>query len=277
MILLLIFSQDALILKLKKIALFVLVFFAAVSPWYIRNYNLTGQIFFCPMLGPYLQTFCVPKIIRNVTKQPLLDCMKYVVSVVMKEIDKTTALLKQEAPHLYLVRELICGKVAWPIIQQYPFCFMLEWIKEVFKTMFDPYASQLVAFVNNTYTYDPIEEFLGEKILLCFTQAMPPFMRVVCWLDFFFLVLLWIGLLIGCWLFLVRPFFMTTIDAPSAFYRALWLKTGLFIGGMLVMTGGFGYARLRLPVEPLMIILSLTCWLWLLGKKPSLPKHATRK
>jgi len=32
------------------------------------------------------------------------------------------------------------------------------------------------------------------------------------------------------------------------------------------MTGGFGYARLRLPVEALMIMLSLTTWYWILKK-----------
>ena len=39
---------------------------------------------------------------------------------------------------------------------------------------------------------------------------------------------------------------------------AFWFKLLFFTAAIIGMTGGFGYARLRLPVEPLLIILALT-------------------
>jgi len=47
----------------------------------------------------------------------------------------------------------------------------------------------------------------------------------------------------------------------------LWLKAGVMIAAVLGMTGGFGYARLRMPVEPLLVLLSLTFWYYFCYKK----------
>jgi len=259
-------------IKIKKIILFLLLFFSIIGGWYVRNYQLTGHVFFCPMTGAYLQTFCAPRILRTVTGKPLMDCMKYLMGHVMQETARETIRLQKEAPHLYVARELVCSNIAMPIIKAHPFYFMYDWLREVMKTIFDPYASQIVAFVNNSFSYDPAEEFLFEKInLWLFAQNMPPFLGFFCWLEFFFLLWFWIGLFGGIWLFLIKPLF-TPEEASihTKFYRSLWLKTGFFIGGLVFMTGGFGYARLRMPVEPLMIILTLTWWLWIFNKKPNL-------
>ena len=208
---------------------------------------------------------------RSLTGRPLIECMNYVLQHVGAALKQEYQRVKTETPHLYLSRELVCGKVAWPIIFAHPFYFVRDWIKEVLKTTFDPYASQLVAFANNTYSYDPPEEFLFEKLYLClFGQPMPIFSRLLCWIDFLFLVWVWIGLLGGLWLFLIKPLFRREISNELRFYRALWLKTGIFVGGLVVLTGGFGYARLRMPVEPLVLIMTLTWWLRFLDKKPTL-------
>lgn len=259
-------------IKMRKIVLFLGLFFLVIGGWYVRNYNLSGHLFFCPMLGAYLQTFCAPKILRTISGKPLLDCMKYLMNYAGNVAMQEAAALKQTAPHLCMVRELVCLKTAWPWIKDHPFYFMYDWIKEVLKTTFDPYGSQLVAFANNSFPYDPPEEFLLEKInLWLFVQPMSLFLRFFCWLEFFFLVWFWIGLFGGLWLFLTKPLFSKEIPLTEIrFYRALWIKTGLFIGGLIIMTGGFGYARLRMPVEPLMIILTLTWWFWIFDKKPHL-------
>ncbi len=257
--------------KMRTVFLFLLTFFIVIGGWYIRNYRLTGHWFFCPMTGAYVQTFCAPKIVRSLTGRPLIECMNYVLQHVGAALKQEYQRVKTETPHLYLSRELVCGKVAWPIIFAHPFYFVRDWIKEVLKTTFDPYASQLVAFANNTYSYDPPEEFLFEKLYLClFGQPMPIFSRLLCWIDFLFLVWVWIGLLGGLWLFLIKPLFRREISNELRFYRALWLKTGIFVGGLVVLTGGFGYARLRMPVEPLVLIMTLTWWLRFLDKKPTL-------
>jgi hypothetical protein len=269
-IVILLLGHCTLQIKLKKIALFALIFFAAIGGWYIRNYQLTNHLFFCPMLGPYLQSFCAPKILRRVAQQPLDRCVQYLIKIVFAQVKEQEARLAKEAPHLFVSKELICLDVAIPWLIKYPWYFMYDWIKEVLKTTFDLYASQLVAMVNKTHTYDPLEEFLSEKIALClYQQPMPLFMRLICWSEFLFSLWLWIGLFFGAWLFLLKPLFNKNQNSKEIIKtQALWLKTGLLIGGMLIMTGGFGYARLRMPIDPLLFMLSLTFWYYSVSKSP---------
>lgn len=265
-VIILLFGHCAWRIKFTKILLFTLIFFGGISGWYIRNYQTTGHWFFCPMSGPYLQAFCAPKIIRRISQQPLDHCMRYLMRFVIAQTKEETERLAREAPHLKVSKELICGNVARPWIIKHPWYFACDWTKEILKTTFDLYSSQLVAFANKTHTYDPLEEFLTEKIMLClFNQPMPLLMRILCWLEFLFTLLLWIGLLCGMWLFLIKPLTIPHNKKTNETIKnqALWLKTGLLIGGMIMMTGGFGYARLRLPAEPLLIMLSLTFWYYL--------------
>lgn len=251
--------------KLKKTSLFLLVFFTIIGGWYVRNYQLTGHAFFCPMLGPYLQSFCAPKIIRRISQRPLEDCMRYLMGFVMSQTNQETERAQKEIPRRYVSKERICLDIAAPWIKNYPSYFIYDWTKEVLKTTFDLYASQLVAMANNTHKYDPLEEFLSEKVALClYKQPMGRFMRLICWFEFLFSILLWLGLIGGLVTFVLMPLFLKTQrNKNTLLLNALWIKTGLLIGGMLVMTGGFGYARLRMPIDPLLFLLSLTFWYYM--------------
>lgn len=250
--------------RLKKIALFLFIFGMSVAPWYVRNHALTGQWFFCPMSGPYLNSFSAPKIIRAVQGMPLEDCIR-----LLYKIAGQKAQLAKEAlsgTGYVLARETICGAVAWPIIREYPWIFIKEWLREVNKTTFDLYSSQLVAFANNSFKYDPLEEFLSEKLASClWAQPMAWWMRAIVYLELLYAVLLWIGIFGSGFLFMLYALLKRKhISAIMWMNTTLWLRVMPLIGAVLFMTGGFGYARLRLPVEPLMMIISLTFWYWLM-------------
>ncbi len=254
-------------LKLKKIALFGLCFFAVIGGWYIRNYNLTNHWFFCPMSGPYLQSFSAPKIMRAVTKKPLEECLRTLLMMVSARIQEETMRLAKEAPHLKVSKELLCKPIAMTWIINYPWYFAYDWIKEVLKATFDLYSSQLVAMINKTHTYDPLEEFLTQKLALClYAQPMSRLMRFICWSEFIFSLWLWIGLLAGFFLFVLQPYIQKNSSTTTRSMQALWIKIGFIIGGMLIMTGGFGYARLRLPIDPLLWLLALTWWCYIMNK-----------
>lgn len=261
------FGQCSWRLKISKITLFTVIFFATLAGWYVRNHTITGHWFFCPMSGPYLQTFCAPKIMRRVSGKSLDYCIKYILSHVGPEMKKETIRLSKEAPHLQPCKELICSKIAKPWIIQYPRYFLYDWTKEVLKTTFDLYGSQLVSLVNKTHMWDPAEEFLSEKLMLClFTQPMPWFMRFICWIEALYYILIWIGILAGSLLFLLQPLIARRFNEPALQKtQAAWIKSGLLIGALLIMTGGFGYARLRIPADPLLIILSLTFWYYIIA------------
>ncbi len=257
-ILLLLLSKTSWSVRIKKSIFLVAIFFTAIFPWYHRNYKLTGKWFFCPIVGTYINTFTVPKVLRAVQNKKLADCIN-------AQYKKSETLSNKEQemlpPGLHAVKSHASMQVAWPIIKRYPWHTAYEWMKEVFKTAFDTYGYQLVAFAKNKFKYDPIEEFLTLKIKdVLYGQSMHPFMRLLCWLDFLFHLLVIVGLFGGFWVFFIRPLFNRTAALPAM--QHLWLKTVPIIGLVIGMTGGFGYARLRLPVEPLMIILALSFWLY---------------
>jgi len=264
---LLFFSKEKFLEKLKRAGLFLLLFFALLSPWYIRNYNLTGHFFFCPISGAYVEAFCAPKILRTISGKPLVFCMNYLLQFVKKAIAQEMQKAQQEGR--YVSFELVCGKVAWPIIYQYPGLFAWDWMKEVCKTTFDLNASQIVNMVRNQHTYDPPEEFLSEKLADClYRQPMHFSLRLIAWLEFLFALLKWIGIICGLFFFFLQPAIQRSFG--SLYVKKMcfvWLKVGFLIGLLLCMTGGFGYARLRMPADPLLIILSLTAWYWICYKK----------
>lgn len=268
------FSNDIVQKKLLKLALFASVFFLSIIPWYIRNHDLTGHWFFCPMSGPYLQAFSAPKILRRISHKPLEECHRTLFQEVLKEKKYQEELMKIIAPHHTVSLELICKRIAWPWISKYPGYFLIDWIKEVCKTTFDLYASQIVSIVKGVQFYDPMEEFLSEKLQECiYKQPMHFALRLLCWLELIFSLFIWIGLLGGLWIFLIGQIISRNVSNVIKQTGILWLKTGIMIGGIVGMTGGFGYARLRMPAEALIIILSLTFWFWLLDTKL---KRATR-
>lgn len=161
------------------------------------------------------------------------------------------------------VSPAICKDVALPIVYNYPHYFLWDWFKETIKTTFDLYASQLVAMVQGCFWYDPIEEFLSVKIADClYKQPMSFSMRLIVLLELLYALLLWTGILAGIYCFCITYWFNTSKRKELQGYYLLWISAGIFIAAVIAPTGGFGYARLRLPAEPLMIILALTWWYW---------------
>ncbi len=248
--------------KVGRGFVFGFLFFTTLAPWYVRNYSLTGEWFFCPTIGTYLNCFSVPKILRRTLNKPIEECLKISQQAAGKATHQKRLQLRNTGLH---VSNTVCKDVAYPVIKNHPFYFAYDWISEAIKTTFDLYSYQLIPMVNGSYWYDPIEEYLPEKIAAClWTHQMPWYGRVLCWLEFLFSIFIWMGLFGGLWVFIIRP--LVNKAAVISFAQSMmrsWLLVIPMIGIVIGMTGGFGYARLRLPAEPLMLILSFSFWYWL--------------
>lgn len=256
---LLLFSQENMRKKLMNIAVFLMLFFALLAPWFYRNYQLTGQTFFCPLFGLYFNVFNAPKILSRVADMPLADAHKHLTYsaglVTGREYHKRA----QEGSSRAICGELICLKTSLPLLLAHPFYFMYDWCVEVCKTTFDLYAYQLVALHHNIFKWDPLVEYLPEKLKeTLYAKELPLFMRLLAWLEFFFALFLWTGIFWGIMRYIFKPLFSQKITKPEL--TALWIKTGVMVIAVVAQTGGFGYARLRLPIELLLIIVGLTFW-----------------
>ncbi len=248
--------------KIKKALVFLGIFGACILPWYMRNYTLSREWFFCPMSGPYLQTFCAPKIISRLTQQPLVPAIQSLMVPAFKQWAIEREEGKKEVPIRYVPKELICAQIAWPVIMSHPWWFFCDWLQEVLKSTFDLYSYQLVACAKNTYYCDPPQEFLSEKLAECLYGGVLPFpIRLIAWVELLSMVIIWLSV-VGAGIIFVIPFLFGLSQPRShASYAWHWLQAAFISGGMLWMTGGFGYARLRLPIESLfMIVVTIFVW-----------------
>lgn len=232
---------------------FGILFGCSVTPWYIRNYHYTHEIFFNPTLGPYLNCFSVPKILRRVYKIPLEQAVKIAQQNAAYEVQKRRSMVEKEG--LFASQEA-CKKYAYPVIAAHTGYFIYDWLTECIKTTFDLYTYQLVALANNTYSWDPLEEYLPEKwALTLYKGILPPAIRALGWIELMFMLIMWVGLLKGIGQYILYPLYKREKLSPQT---RIWITAALISGATIGMTGGFGYARLRLPIEPLLIILGLT-------------------
>jgi hypothetical protein len=257
---LLLLTEDKWKEKLKKSFLFLLLFFAGISPWFIRNYQLTGRLFFCPLFGLYFNVFNAPKILSRTTGKDLRECHSHLTL----EAGKKTYAYMQENQRVgnpdEVVGELVCLETALPVILAHPFIFIYDWCIEVAKTTFDLYSYQLVSLHNNCFMWDPMIEYLPEKIAGCLYAAeLPTSMRIISWLEALFYLFVWIGVFVGAITHVLIPIIRRNVRYDELFWQ--WFYSGIFIGMVVFQTGGFGYARLRLPIEALILTLGISFWI----------------
>lgn len=248
----------------KQIApafLFLLTFIIAIAPWCYRNYKLTGSPFFCPLFGLYFNVFNAPKIVARVDKIPLEVAHKNLSMAAAREVYKTMQQYRAVGSPYVVCQENICMRTAWPVITAHPFLFARDWIIETAKTTFDLYSYQLVALTHNCFKWDPMVEYLPQKITDCLWQKeLPWYLRIIAWIEACWMFFLWYGIVGGFYAWIIAPWSKKKWTLRTQHDAALWLICGALCTLVALQTGGFGYARLRLPVEPLMIIVGLYFW-----------------
>jgi hypothetical protein len=246
---------------------FMGLFVATLLPWFVRNYRWTHQIFFCPLFGLYLNVFNAPKILARTENISLKEAHTRMVKAADQLVRQEYMQYIRELRPTVICSENICFRSAWPVIKGYPGYFIYDWMTEVVKATFDLYSCQLTALTNNCFSWDPLVEYLPEKTYDClYGKPMPWQFRLVAWIELFVQILLWVGIMAGVWLFIVQAFLLGDWQRIYR-YGYLWIKCCCLIGVVVMQTGGFGYARLRLPIELLIIILGLMFWTWCLSSK----------
>ncbi|MBN1549196.1 hypothetical protein JW872_00885 [Candidatus Babeliales bacterium] len=270
MTILLLFSGENWKTIWKKIILFGGLFFGLLSPWYIRNYHLTDSCFFWPS-GLHLNLFSTSKIVRRVKNISIEKAHQ-------QQSDATTQLTRQRYKEAFIKKTKVpCGylihqEIAMPWIRRYPGYFLYDFFVQILCTAFDLYSLQLMHFFHNTYHYEPLERYITEDIPdALYSKPLPISSRLICWLEFFFMLLMWTGIILGFWKFIIAEFislFRKKSQLPAVTF--LWLKLLPLAGAVIAMGGFFGCARLRLPVEPLLLILSLSFWYTVIVKRQPL-------
>lgn len=244
--------------KILKSMGFLTLFMLLLFPWFWRNYQLTGLFFFCPLFGLYFNVFNAPRIVSFISGIPLEILHKQFTLAGGYAHAYQAVRYAQDHINYQTCGEYICLSTAWPVIVAHPFIFIIDWLREVAKTTFDLFSYQLVAIHQECFKWDPLVEYLSEKLWVCLFDGKLPFLiRLISWYEFLFSIFLWIGIACGLIRCIIKPIYNHRNLSNEGY---MWLYSAMMVCAVVGQTGGFGYARLRLPIEPLIIIGGI--WFW---------------
>jgi len=280
------------IAKLKKAFYLFLGWLIPVSLWLLRNYILLGHIFFHTLPGGhflYLSAARVAMHVQDCSYWQARENLKKESDLLIQEKTKALGRPLNEIEHCQVLESL-----ALKYFKSYPILSLKNWITDMFRSTFSLYSAELVYLYNNRKEIDYFDKNrsywnMFERYL--FPQVSSNFLKLIIFLEILFFLFILLGFALGLLKVLVgvRTIFKKPLiqSARRSFFRKsevgciegeAWLKVLPFMALFIVLALSGGYARMRLPAEPFLIILSFSFWLNLFckkGRKGSLCQNGT--
>ncbi|MFC1894695.1 hypothetical protein ACFLYH_01975 [Candidatus Dependentiae bacterium] len=249
LIILLLFSKFVFLQKIKSVSLIFLGWLSVVSFWIIRNYLLIGLIFFHTMTGIHFLQYFAAEVVSHAQKCSYAQSR----TILLEEYNQD--ILKKEKQIKHKLNDIqkcyLAQKIAVKYLKANLFVTIKHAIINVFKTCFSLNSAYILfldsktlpKYDHKTTIWDKIKRFL-------FPKVSNRFLLFFIYLEIILLALMLLGF-IG---FVLISFF----DLKRF---CICCKILPLLGLMLLLTFGSGVARLRLPIEAFMIILSLNFWI----------------
>jgi hypothetical protein len=229
--------------------------FVVVLPWLLRNLLLVGGICFHTLPGIHFLQYSAAAVVMQRDHVSYLDARRQLLALWDSKVQAQTLPISEYQ------RCIMGEKLATSIMRCHPWYVCKHALTELFKTLCALHATQMIIADVGGWPVYTAETTWWEKI--CYNLAPPlktAWLQALIYWDVLTTIFILLFSLIGLLLLLLRqPFY-------PAFVLCL-LVAGLLWG----VTLAYGCARLRLPFEPIMIILGVygayTSWCWLAGKK----------
>ena len=240
--------------QVKKSFILFLGWFLIVFWWLLRNWLFTGYLFFHTLPGIHFFKHSAARLRSS------LDNCSY--SLALDNITKDANKLqnKKEIEFGRKLNEIEHCKLLEKISVDYfkvdPLLTLRHCLLNMFKTCFSLYSAELL-FITSGGQLPEYNNKRGWSDLFArflFPQTTNLFLKIIIYLEIIFLFFLWIGFVGSIFdlLFLKKQFF-------------LLFQILSFIGLFVFVSLACGFARLRLPVESFLIVLSFRFWLNFLG------------
>lgn len=257
-ILFLIYSSDLWVTKIKKVCFFSGAWLLVVVPWLIRNFMLTGAIFFHTLPGIHFLQYSASHSImeqRNLSfgdVQPLL-LKEWEMDIEKKELELGRKINDYE-------RCILAEKRAAYYLFKYPWSTIQTSVMEMSKTIVGLFTSLILLSDTQLWPEYTINTTLWVKIK---RFLFPPTNnKLVIALIYFDIINLFI-LLFGLFLFMFAVM-LSLIKKQYNLFTYLALVLLPYISLFIFITLGYGCARLRFPAEPLLMICSAAAYLWII-------------
>jgi len=244
------FSDGPILLRFKKFGTFLVGWILVVGGWLLRNWWLTGYIFFHTLPGYHFTFyFAVPvhmKVYNSLFKPSLFsvdDKVKEQIKLNEQKIGR-----KLKGIEICQIKESVAVNYAL----KYPILTIKHGLYNMFKTVIALHSSEILKIcgVGFAWTYNK-----GITFWTLIKRYLNPPIK-----NPFLILIIWMEILCSC--FILLGFFLGIIR--SCFSLSLFCSTIKLLPFFLLMIGltcVVGFARLRLPIEHFLIIVSLHFWI----------------
>jgi hypothetical protein len=260
-ILLLLFSNDGLLRKIAKVMALSVAWFFPVCLWLARNFFLTSHLFFHTLPGGHFLYLSASRVVSNVNHcsyQEARDQLRETIEHDIQEEEKAAG-----RPLLEIERCIKHEQLARTWFMQYPGISLQLWLTDICRTSLSLYSSEILYLEQGRPEipyFDSGRTFtsLFKKYLVPKTDNFLLLLLIYYEILTFFLILLgFCGNIVRHVIRLLKRHKLsyTYLHDLDTSMQAIPIMI-LFI--VLALAGG--YARMRLPIEPLLIIFSLSGW-----------------
>jgi len=232
--------------------------FLIISVWLLRNYLLTGFIFFNTLPGKHFLNHSAAYVVgksENISYKEAKD--KLTEELIDLEIEQEKKLGRK----LNAIEECkLAENLSWKHHIKHPILFLKFSITNILKTSFNLYSEEF-SFIEEKQKMhicrqgDTLFERIKNMLL---PKISNKWLRAISYLEF----ILFIFILIGFCGFVVTigkcPALPELVEGSN---NTNGLKTLPFIVLFIFLTLAAGFARLRLPAEPFIMILSFEFWI----------------
>ncbi len=223
---------------------------AFVVPWLVRNYMLFGLVAFHSLPGPHFLNLSASRVVMQVQGTGLREAKK----VVNDEANAAMAALaaKQERPLNELERSRVQVGVATGYFAAYPLQALKNWATDIMRTGLSLYSSFIMHLEQGRKS---IKYFSHKRTTLklfkhyLLPHGVPWYVVLLIWFEIISYLFLLIGLADG---------FLRALRSRAGLLT--WLQSLSYIALFIGIGLAGGYARMRLPVEGLIIILGVHFW-----------------
>jgi hypothetical protein len=246
---LLLLSSEIMHEKIKKIVWGSMGWVVVVGPWLLRNYLLTGYIFFHTLSGGHFLHHSATRIVfatQAITYQQACQQVDEDFEQIKKENEE-----RFKRPLFEIESTILAEKLTLKYMLKNPLATLKHGVSNMLKTMFSLYSSELLmidaggqlpAYGTSRSLFDLFKKFL-------FPQVMSKKIIPVIYFE----LTLFIFLLIGFAGFLLKALCVNK-DLLLVFTILVYMSLFIFL------SLACGYARLRLPAEILLIVGTSKFW-----------------
>lgn len=240
----------------KRSVLFTLGWIVVVGWWLVRNFLLTGYVFFHTLSGPHFLNHSIAQMImikNNIPYEQAKDVAYKSLNALFADVEKS-----KQRPLLEIERVAVIEKLLLKTMLANPIIAMRHIGENIFKTGFALYSSELL-FIDSHGKLPPYSNERTLKDRLCRFILPHVNNRYIVWVIWFEIIVFLLMLLGFCG-FCVK-------SVLCCYQWQLLMSSFLFMAFFIAITFSCGYARLRLPIEPFLIIYATSFWINLFGIK----------